>query len=136
MISTMFARWIALAIAVLLLVAFALISKRARLTLIARLPLALLVIIVFAVAIALAACSALSGLTGSTSSTPVNPTGAPLSSDTLSISTPSQATVAANCAKGDANSCKQLATVAAFCKSNTSVQEVLKPCTDNGWMSQ
>jgi hypothetical protein len=93
----------------------------------------MLLAMVLLIGFALSACS---GLTGSTSSTPTNPTGLPLTSDVLNVAVPSQATVAANCAKGDANSCKQMATVGAFCKANAAVQEALKPCTDNGWMSQ
>jgi hypothetical protein len=89
-------------------------------------------------AIAFAGCSALSGLTGSTSATPDNPTGLAVptvATTALSVSVPPQPTVAANCAKGDANSCKQMSTVSAFCKSNMGVQEALKPCTDAGWMN-
>jgi hypothetical protein len=87
----------------------------------------------FLVAFALAGCSALSGLTGSTATTPSNPTGAPITTDKLNVSLPDFATVAANCAGGDTNSCVQKTNYLAFCKETAGNQESLTACTAKHW---
>jgi hypothetical protein len=90
-------------------------------------------------ALTLAGCS---GLTGATNTNPANPTGsaAPLPSvlptTQLAVAVPPYATVAANCAARDANSCAEQTTIQTFCHANNTVQAVLKPCTDEGWMQQ
>ena len=85
--------------------------------------------------VGLAGCSALSGLTGGTTNTPQNPTGELVTVKTtkMSVSLPSHSDVAANCAKGDTNSCQQLTTYTAFCQTNKAVAEIGPVCADAGY---
>ena len=86
--------------------------------------------------LACAGCS----LFGSTGSTATNPTGLPdpnlVKQLTLSVSVPEHATVAANCAAGDTNSCSQAADIAAFCKATTAIPEAFRKCVGSNWATQ
>ncbi|HYB91404.1 MAG TPA: hypothetical protein VEC38_10195 [Candidatus Binataceae bacterium] len=77
------------------------------------------------------------GLFGSTGTNAANPTGLPepnvVKQMTLSISVPEHATVAANCAAGDTNSCSQASDIAAFCKATAGIPEAFRKCVLSNW---
>jgi len=69
----------------------------------------------------------------------LNPTGLPDPNIgeqmVLSVRVPQHATVQADCAHGDANSCAQAVDIGNLCKESQNVPESFRACAASGWIS-